>query len=69
MSTYSYQDLDSRLGVVERQLLFIMNSFTVTKQTQSKIMPEHVTVETKTLLQAYHELKDATFVAQDTPNG
>lgn len=58
----SYQDIEARLGVVERKLDFIMNAFTVTKQTQSRLMPEHVTVETKTLLQAYRELQGAEFI-------
>jgi hypothetical protein len=54
MST-SYQDIDSRLGVVERKIDFLMNLASVTKRT---VNDEGVPRDQKlTLLELYRELQ------------
>lgn len=53
----SYQDIETRLIVCEDKLDLIMKAFTVTKRTESIIMPGEFTVESKTLLDIYHEMK------------
>lgn len=52
----SYQDIDTRLRVVEDKLDLIMKTFSITKRFKHPISDELIT-ETKTLLDIYREIK------------
>lgn len=52
----SYQDIDTRLKVIEDKVAFILKSFTVTRQEQSILDPSKVLVTTQTLGDVYREL-------------
>ena len=51
----SYQDIDSRLGVVERQLDFIMQHIPVTREERSFLDPNQVIRTRCTLKDLYRE--------------
>lgn len=53
----SYQDIETRLKTVEDKIDFVMTTFTVTKESRSRLMPAEVIRETKTLLDVYREVK------------
>jgi hypothetical protein len=52
----SYQDIDSRLGVVERKIDFLMTMGQVTKRTPSLVDPRGFTETSMTVLDLYHEM-------------
>jgi hypothetical protein len=52
----STQDLESRLGVVERKLDFVMKLAQVTKRTPSIISPGDFLMEQISLLDLYREV-------------
>lgn len=61
MSTYSYQDLDSRLRTVEDKLDFMMKLGSVTKRSPGHTLgpngePTFI-IEKKSMLDLYHELQ------------
>jgi hypothetical protein len=51
----SYQDIDSRLGVVERQLNFILEHIPVTREERSFLDPSQVIRTRCTLKDLYRE--------------
>lgn len=53
----SYQDIETRLLVVEDKIDFIMKSFPIRKKTPSTLMPGEFIVEDINLLDLYRELK------------
>lgn len=53
----SYQDIDSRLKVVEDKIDFVMKAFTVTKREPSIISPGQFITQTKDLLSIYREAR------------
>jgi hypothetical protein len=55
----SYQDIETRLRVVEDKIDLVMKSFQITKQYQHPLVPGKVVQETKSLLDVYRELKAA----------
>lgn len=54
----SYQDIETRLAVVEDKIDLIMKTFTIVKRYQHPISDQMVE-EKKSLLDIYHELKHA----------
>ena len=56
MSSYSYQDINTRLKVVEAKLDLVLRMATVTKRTPSTIMPGEFITEQMSLLDLYKEL-------------
>lgn len=52
----SYQDIDVRLGVLERKVDFIMKLASVVKQTPSTLMPGEVVSEKISMLDLYREI-------------
>lgn len=63
----SYQDLETRVGVMERKLDFMMGLATVTKKEPSLVSPEGFTVKQMSLLDLYREV--ATAGELETLNG
>jgi hypothetical protein len=64
MSTYSYQDLNTRLKQVEDKLDWLLNQFKVQKMTQSAIAgPDgrpSIRVDQQTLAEVYRDIKNGT---------
>lgn len=58
----SYQDIETRLRVIEDKVEFILKTFTVTKQYESLLVPGQVIRESKTLLDVYRELKSQSAI-------
>lgn len=56
MST-SYQDIDTRLQVIEDKVDFVMKTFTVTRQESSILNPSQLFTTKMNLLDVYRELK------------
>lgn len=52
----SYQDIESRLGVVERKIDFLMSIGTVTKREPSRLMPGEFVESQLSLLDLYREI-------------
>jgi hypothetical protein len=66
----SYQDIDSRLGVLERKLEFVMDTFKVTREERSIIDPTQVFRHSMTLNQVYREISTGMAeIVKDTDNG
>ena len=63
----SYQDIDTRLKVIEDKVDFLLRSFTVTRQERSVLDPSKVIVQTQTLADVYREIKTTGLVV--TPFG
>ena len=55
----SYQDIESRLGVVERKIDFLMSIGTVTKRVQSVLEPREYIETQLSLLDLYREISNA----------
>jgi hypothetical protein len=55
----SYQDMEVRLGVVERKLDLVMRCASVQKRTPSTLMPGEFITETITMEQLYKELSNS----------
>lgn len=53
----SYQDLETRLAVIEDKLDFTMQAFAVQQRVGSPIVGGQDKLVTKTLLQVYREMK------------
>jgi hypothetical protein len=52
----SYQEIETRLSVIERKVNMLMNLATVTKREPSTIMPGEFVVTTLTMNDLYREL-------------
>lgn len=62
--SYSVQDIDTRLKVVEDKLDFVMRQFKLNKQTLLPTLDSHgnplVKVEVMSLLDVYHSIKNGS---------
>ena len=56
---YSYQDLQTRIAVLEDKLDFVMKTFTVIREKRSIIDPNYVTRESSSLLDLYRQTQAA----------
>ena len=59
----SYQDIDTRLHVVEDKVDLLLRSIRITKREPPKIIGGEAVVVTKSLLEIYHEMKGLGFSA------
>jgi hypothetical protein len=55
----SFQDLEARLGIVERKLALVMQVASVTKRTPSTLMPGEFIEEQMSLTDLYKEVNAA----------
>ena len=69
----SYQDIESRLRTVESKIEFMMRQFKITKQEILPTLDSQgrpiVKVETKDLLDLYHEVKNGSVELVEVKNG
>jgi hypothetical protein len=61
----SYQDIDTRLRVVEDKIDWIMSQFKIQKQERSYLDPTQIRTTTMTLADVYREIKNGSLIAED----
>lgn len=65
----SYQDLETRLQVIERKLDFLFQIMTFKKRTPSTLMPGEFVVETINMHELYKDASNGGGLASVTTNG
>jgi len=63
----SYQDLETRMRVVEAKIDLVMKSFQITKRYEHPLVPGQVIEERKSLLDVYHELNHHGITVENPP--